>query len=145
MAKRHNFTKTQMREMRERSKDVCEAGMGGTEAFYGMKPGETCQAKAEEFDHVIATAISRTKIKDIDEGRHVCRPHHKHKTPNDVRKHNKAKRLDESGAGIKKEKKPFPQRPKPQPIAHTGTSKSEAAHLAKMAALGKRVPPRRFK
>jgi hypothetical protein len=145
MTKRNNFTKTQMRAMRERSKDICEAGKNGTEVFYGMAKGEKCSAKAAEFDHVTADALKRTKIKDIDEGLHVCRPHHKNKThKHDIPAINKAKRLNENAAGVKKSKMPFPQRPKVQIVATSGTSKGEAAHRANMAAKGKRIVPRRF-
>lgn len=147
MTKRHNFSKKQMREMRERSKDVCEAGMGGTEAFYGMQPGERCTAKAQAFDHVTADALKRTKIKGIDEGLHVCNPHHKHKTKHhDMPKIRKAKRTDEDGAGIPKKAnhRPIPRRPKPEPVQSMG-SKIMQDHRAKMAAAGKRIVPRRFK
>lgn len=47
---RNNFTLTQQNDMRKRSNDVCEAGKDGTEAFYGMAPGERCQRMAQEFD-----------------------------------------------------------------------------------------------
>lgn len=148
MTKRNNFTKTQMRDMRSRSGDVCEAGRNDTEKFYGMQPGECCTAKATAFDHITADALKRTKIKGIDEGNHVCGPHHKHKThTHDIPKINKAKRIDEKAAGIprKANKQPIPQRPKPAPvIAAAGTSKGEAAHRAAMAAKGKRIVPRRL-
>ncbi len=143
---RHNFSKAQMRAMRERSGDVCEAGKFGTEAMYGMKPGETCDAKAQEFDHVTADALKRTKIKGIDEGLHTCKPHHKHKThTHDIPKINKAKRIDEARAGIpsKAMKAKIPARQKPMESVSVG-SKGEAAHRANMAAKGKKIVPRRF-
>lgn len=109
MSKRHEFTKKQMREMRERSKDVCEAGMGDTEKFYGMDPGERCAAEAKEFDHVVADGLKREKPQSIDEGRHVCIVHHKRKTHGHDRPMiSKAKRIEEEEAGIPKRRNSRP-------------------------------------
>lgn len=111
---RHPFTKTQMRDMRARSGDICEAGQSGTEKFYGMVPGATCDAVAREFDHVVADALKRAKPQSIDEGLHVCLVHHKIKTHgNDRPKIGKAKRIDEEAAGIPKRRnsREIPSRP----------------------------------
>jgi hypothetical protein len=109
MSKRHNFTKKQMREMRQRSQDICEAGMGGTEHFYGMATGETCERKAVAFDHVVADALKREKPQSIDEGRHVCGEHHHDKTQkHDMPKIRKAKRTDEALVGIPKRRNSRP-------------------------------------
>lgn len=146
---RNNFTKTHMRDMRARSGGVCEAGTGGTETFYGMQPGERCEAKATAFDHVTADALKRTKIKDIGEGKHVCRLHHHIKTQtHDMPKIRKAKRIDEARAGIPRKamKAVIPSRPKrqPEPVISSFGNKGEAKHRAEMAAKQKRIPPRRF-
>lgn len=99
---RNNFTKAQMRAMRERSGDVCEAGKFGTGKMYCMADADHCWRKAEEFDHITADALKRTRIQSIEEGLHVCGVHHKVKTHNHDRpKIRKAKRIDESRAGIK--------------------------------------------
>ena len=105
---RHNFTTPQQRQINERSHGVCEAGKFETEAFYGMAPGETCTRPAEEIDHITADALKRSRIKDIDEGLHVCRLHHKIKTADDMKKIAKAVRLEESKLGIKKASRPIP-------------------------------------
>jgi hypothetical protein len=107
---RHNFTTPQQRDIRKRSGDICEAGKFETHAFYGMAPGETCERPAEEIDHITADGLKRTHIKDIDEGLHVCKLHHKIKTPNDKRKIAKAKRLDEARVGITRHKQTIAQR-----------------------------------
>ena len=138
---RNNFTVKQQKGMRKRSGDVCEAGKSGTEAFYGMAPGERCQRKAQEFDHVTADALKRTKIKSISEGLHVCKVHHDIKTnTNDKPKIAKAKRIDEKGAGVKRNKQPIPQRQTAKATEPKGSS--HAQWLAKMAAKGKPVPRR---
>lgn len=140
---RNNFTVKQQKDMRKRSKDICEAGNDGSEALYGMAPGERCQNKAKEFDHVTADALKRTKIKGIDEGLHVCKLHHDIKTnTNDKPKIAKAKRIDEAGAGISKPKQPIPSRKAVKVVKEFGTS--NAAHRAAMEKLGKRIVPRRF-
>lgn len=106
---RHNFTLTQQKDMRKRSEDVCEAGKDETEAFYGMARGERCQRMAEEFDHVTADALKRTKIISIDEGLHVCKLHHDIKTnTNDKPKIAKAKRIDAERHGVRKQSRPMP-------------------------------------
>ena len=107
---RHNFSTPQQRNIRARSGDVCEAGKSGTEALYGMAPGDICNMPAVEIDHVAADALVRTKIQSIDEGLHVCRVHHKIKTAEDRRKIAKAKRLDEARVGIGKVKRKWPSR-----------------------------------
>ena len=140
---RNDFIVKQQKDMRKRSNDICEAGKDGTEAFYGMSPGERCQRKAQEFDHVTADALKRTKIKSIDEGLHVCKLHHDIKTnTNDKPKIAKAKRIDEAGAGIVKSKQTIPQRKALKAIAEKGSS--HAAYMARMAAKGKPVPQRRI-
>ena len=107
---RHNFTTPQQREIRDRSGDICEAGKFGTEAFYGMAPGDTCHRPAEEIDHITADALKRTRIQSIDEGLHVCKIHHKIKTASDRKKIAKATRLDEARVGIRKPKREWPKR-----------------------------------
>ena len=137
---RFEFSKGQMREMRERSRDICEAGQHGTEAMYGMSKGQTCTDKAQEFDHVVPTALARSKIQDIDEGLHVCKVHHKIKTHgNDRPKINKAKRIDEKRAGIPKSpmKVKIPSRgfaARLKPAKGAGVSPSHAKHVEKMRA-----------
>ncbi len=138
---RNNFTVKQQKGMRKRSKDVCEAGKDGTEALYGMAPGERCTRKAQEFDHVTADALKRTKIKSISEGLHVCKLHHDIKTnTNDKPKIAKAKRIDEKRAGIKRSKQTIPQRKALKEVAAKGSS--HAAWLERMAKAGKPVPRR---
>lgn len=138
---RNNFTVKQQKAMRKRSKDICEAGKDGTEAFYGMAPGERCQRKAQEFDHVTADALKRTKIKDISEGLHVCKLHHDIKTnTNDKPKIAKAKRIDEAGAGITKSKQTIKTRKVLKETVDKGSSHQQ--YLARMAAKGKPVPRR---
>lgn len=106
---RHNFTLTQQSDMRKRSNDVCEAGKDGTEAFYGMAPGERCQRRAEAFDHVTADALKRTKIQSISEGLHICGLHHHIKTQShDMPKIRKAKRIDAERHGVRKLSRPIP-------------------------------------
>lgn len=140
---RNNFTVKQQKDMRKRSKDICEAGKGDTEAFYGMAPGERCTRKAQEMDHVTADALKRTKIKDISEGLHVCKLHHDIKTnTNDKPKIAKAKRIDEKGAGIKRNKQTIKTRQVLKTVAPKGSS--HATWLARMAAKGKPVPQRKF-
>ena len=107
---RHNFTTPQQRQINVRSKGICEAGKDGTEAFYGMAPGETCDRPAEEIDHVTADALKRTRIQSIDEGLHVCKIHHKIKTASDRKKIAKATRLDEARVGIKRPKRKWASR-----------------------------------
>jgi hypothetical protein len=139
---RNNFTVKQQKGMRKRSKDICEAGKDGTEAFYGMAPGERCQRKAQEFDHVTADALKRTKIKSISEGLHVCKIHHDIKTnTNDKPKIAKAKRIDNAGAGVKRNKQTIPVRKALKTVTVKGSS--HAQFLARMAAKGKPVPQRR--
>lgn len=139
---RNNFTTPQQRDMRKRSGDVCEAGKDGTEAFYGMAKGERCQRKAQEFDHVTADALKRTKIKSIDEGLHVCKMHHDIKTnANDKPKIAKAKRIDEAGAGIVRPKQTIAQRKTLKAAVEKGSS--HAAYMARMENKGKRIVPRR--
>lgn len=99
---RHNFTVRQQKDMDTRSGGICEAGKGGTEAFYGMASGETCQRKATAFDHVTADALKRTKPQSIDEGLHVCGLHHQIKTQgHDMPKIRKAQRIEQKAKGIK--------------------------------------------
>jgi hypothetical protein len=106
---RHPFTKAQMREIRERSGDVCEAGKFETHKFYGMSRGQTCKAVAREIDHVVADALKREKPQSIDEGLHVCLVHHKIKTHgHDRPRIGKAKRTDEALAGIPKRRNSRP-------------------------------------
>lgn len=106
---RNNFTLTQQNDMRKRSNDVCEAGKDGTETFYGMAPGERCKRMAQEFDHVTADALKRTKILSIDEGLHCCKLHHDIKTnTNDKPKIAKAKRIDAERHGVRKLSRPIP-------------------------------------
>ena len=107
---RHNFTRQQGREINVRSKGVCEAGKGDTEAFYGMATGDTCDKPAEEIDHITADALKRSRIQSIDEGLHVCKIHHKIKTAADRKKIAKATRLDEERVGIRKPKREWPKR-----------------------------------
>lgn len=128
MTKRHEFTKKQMREMRARSKDVCEAGTGDTEKLYGMEPGERCNETATAFDHVTADALKRSKINSIDEGRHVCGDHHHIKTQtHDMPKIRKAKRIEEEAAGI-------PKRRNSRPIQSRGFGQwhDNTKHLEKL-------------
>lgn len=140
---RNNFSVKQKKDMRLRSKDVCESGKGGTEAFYGMVPGERCQRKAQEFDHVTADALKRTKIKSIDEGLHVCKMHHDIKTnTNDKPKIAKAKRIDEALAGIVRPKQTIAQRKTLKAAVEKGSSHAE--YLERMAAKGKPVPQRKI-
>lgn len=140
---RNNFTVTQQKDMRKRSKDICEAGQDGSEALYGMATGERCQNKAKEFDHVTADALKRTKIKDISEGLHVCKVHHDIKTnTNDKPKIAKAKRIDEALAGITAPKQTIKTRPSNKAEVPKGSSHQQ--YLARMAAKGKPVPQRRF-
>lgn len=72
---------------------------------YGGKDGKTGQRLVPgcfQFDHITADALKRTRIQSIEEGLHVCGVHHKVKTHNHDRpKIRKAKRIDESRAGIK--------------------------------------------
>lgn len=107
---RYEFTKTQMRDMRARSGDVCEAGKFDTHAMYGMADADTCSRTATEFDHITATALKQEPIRSIDEGLHVCAIHHRIKTHgHDRPKIGKAKRLNERNAGIKTRKgRPLP-------------------------------------
>jgi hypothetical protein len=138
---RHNFTTPQQREIRKRSNDICEAGKFETEAFYGMAPGETCNRPAKEIDHITADALKRSKIKSIDEGLHVCKPHHAIKTANDRKKIAKATRLDEKRAGIVKPKQTIRQRKVLKAVAEKGSS--HHAYLERMASKGKPVPQRK--
>jgi len=145
---RFEFSLPQKREMRARSKDVCEAGKEGTEAFYGMAKGETCKRKAEEFDHVIADGLKREKPRSADDGLHVCLVHHKIKTHgHDRPKIAKAKRIDEKLAGItpiktKITSRPFQSRLKPD--KSTRQTEGQSKHIAAMAARGKPIVPRRI-
>jgi hypothetical protein len=137
---RNNFTKGQMRDMRARSKDVCEAGSGGTEAFYGMQPGERCTAKATAFDHVTADALKRTKIKDISEGLHVCGNHHHVKTQtHDMPKIRKAVRLDEKAAGIEAPKAKIPSRGFVSRLKPDKSSRIAAAHQKHLEQMRKKI------
>ena len=105
---RHNFTVKQQRAMAERSGGICEAGKFETWAMYGMQEGQTCQSKGQEFDHVVADALRRTKPQSIDEGLHVCCFHHDHKTQeHDMPKILKAKRLDDRSQGIRRQYRPI--------------------------------------
>ena len=105
---RNNFTTTQEREMRKRSGDICEAGKGETHKMYGMADGDKCTRAAQQFDHVVADALKRTRIQSIDEGLHVCIVHHKIKTKtHDMPKISKAKRIEDRSAGMKKKGKQF--------------------------------------
>lgn len=140
---RNNFTVKQQKGMNKRSGGVCEAGKDETETFYGMAKGERCQHKAQEFDHVTADALKRTKIKSIDEGLHVCKMHHDIKTnTNDKPKIAKAKRIDEAGAGITRPKQTIPQRRVLKAAVEKGSSHAE--YLERMAAKGKPVPQRKM-
>lgn len=106
---RFEFTKTQKRQMAERSNGVCEAGKGGTYKFYGMADADVCHRKATEFDHVIADSLKRQKVQSIDEGLHVCTVHHKVKTHgHDRPRIQKAKNIREKTMGIRTVRHPMP-------------------------------------
>ncbi len=106
---RHNFTVKQQRQMAARSGGICEAGKGETEAMYGMESGETCLAKAIEFDHVVADKLKGTKPKSIDEGLHVCGFHHNNKTQDhDMPKIRKVNRINDKSQGIRPNYRPIP-------------------------------------
>ena len=108
---RNNFTAKQMKAMRERSHDVCEAGKFGTFKMYGMADADSCHRQACEFDHIVADALKRTVIKSIDEGLHICKIHHKIKTTkHDYPKIAKAKRISAHNAGVKRQKAIWPSR-----------------------------------
>ncbi len=107
----YEFTKTQKREMDARSGGICEAGKWDTEKLYGMSKGQTCENAAQEFDHVVADQIARSRV-TIEDGLHVCFVHHKIKTHGHDRPAiQKIKDIREKNAGITAPKKPIPSRP----------------------------------
>lgn len=137
---RFEFSKTQKTEIFKRSDGICEAGKEGTEAFYGMEPGETCNLPAKEFDHVIADALKREKPRSADDGLHVCLKHHKNKTHGHDRPMiKKAKDIREKNAGVVAPKAKIQS----APFFKAAKPKGNDAHIAAMAAKNKRIVPRR--
>ena len=96
-----------------------------------------------EIEHPLARGLGGSDKQEDMRPAHVdC---HKPKTKADTGRMRKADRQMKKHYGTKpKTKHPIPHRPKAAPVISMG-SKIMQDHSAKMAALNKRIPPRRFK